>query len=1096
MRRFSIAIRFARTILTCAALCGIARCSVVIAQTNVSIPSSGHWPFKGALVGEDAKMVEQLNLKIDGLIEKGQFAEAADLVMQVHEIRLRLQGADHWETGDCRRSHQVLRTIATLPPPAHLEWDKSARMRDDGLAKAFEKNYDEAIPLLEQALAIRCRLIGAENIFVSAMRSNLAFFYDLSDRRAEAEPVLREGLELDRRLLGENHPGTALSAIALGNNLNGQGKYAEAEAMDRLALGIYRLLFGEDHPTTASSYHNVAFDLNLQGRLAEAEPLFHKALEIDIRTNPEEAGKHSLLYAHIAGNLGDQGKLSEAEQIYRRALELAVDALGENSRAVARLSESLARNLHAQIKIEEAEPLYHKALEIRRRIKDREKLAPIAIQANLANLQMQKGQLADAEQSYQKILTESRQALSESPPLMASLTGNLGMIVHSQGRHEEAERLLESAIEVQRRVLGNENWNTIGNIRNLGVVLWSRGQYREAAAALIEAARGHEAARLRAGAAGIDRAVAFGDRSPLALLAACAAPAGRITEAWTYLERDLARGLFDDLSARHSRPLTANEIRREQELIGRLQQLDERIARLSAAEKLDDRSRAKLRNLEQQRLVSTGEFSELEQALSSRYGVAAGESFELSRIQTRIPEDTGLIAWIDFPATPKAADPNGEHWAFLLRRRGAPICVKLAGTGPAQSWTESDLRLPGQVRESFLERPDVPRKPWLGLVERLARQRFGPLAEQLGKRDELPEVRRLIVLPSSALAGVPIEALVRAWDNGVHSLIVSYAPSGTVLTWIEEQKQKNKLEARRNKPSRLLALAVSGFSDPTKPNSLDRGPLGIVADKRPAPKALKATSETIALVARSGSRPLEPLPGALREVQTIAALFDQRAELLLDAEASESHLDALARSGQLRTFDILHLATHGEIDVRIAMHSRLHLWRSPQTDSLERVLSGLEPFDDELTAEQILRTWKLDAELVTLSACETGLGKASGGEGYLGFSQALFLAGARSLLLSLWKVDDGATALLMRRFYENMLGKRDDLKGPMPKADALDRAKRWLRNLPADQIVRELAGLTTRGEPRKSLKSEETRSVAGFDHPYYWAGFILVGDPN
>ena len=109
-----------------------------------------------------------------------------------------------------------------------------------------------------------------------------------------------------------------------------------------------------------------------------------------------------------------------------------------------------------------------------------------------------------------------------------------------------------------------------------------------------------------------------------------------------------------------------------------------------------------------------------------------------------------------------------------------------------------------------------------------------------------------------------------------------------------------------------------------------------------------------------------------------------------------------------------------------------------------------------------MRTWKLDADLVSLSGCETGLGKESGGEGFLGFSQALFVAGARSLLLSLWKVDDRATMLLMTRFYQNMLGKYEEVRSiseavyepgtPIPKAEALREAKIWLRQLTADQV--------------------------------------------
>src|SRR5262249_31928940 len=147
-----------------------------------------------------------------------------------------------------------------------------------------------------------------------------------------------------------------------------------------------------------------------------------------------------------------------------------------------------------------------------------------------------------------------------------------------------------------------------------------------------------------------------------------------------------------------------------------------------------------------------------------------------------------------------------------------------------------------------------------------------------------------------------------------------------------------------------------------------------------------------------------------------------RVDLLTNSEASEQNLNRLAASGELAKFRFLHLATHGLLDDRRALNSALILAQDQLPDPLAEVLAGKELVDGRLTAEEIPRTWKLDADLVTLSACETALGKLSGGEGYLGFSQALFLAGARGMVLSLWRVDDRAAALLMTRFYENMLG--------------------------------------------------------------------------
>src|SRR5262249_2417182 len=155
--------------------------------------------------------------------------------------------------------------------------------------------------------------------------------------------------------------------------------------------------------------------------------------------------------------------------------------------------------------------------------------------------------------------------------------------------------------------------------------------------------------------------------------------------------------------------------------------------------------------------------------------------------------------------------------------------------------------------------------------------------------------------------------------------------------------------------------------------------------------------EADALLERTQGKAFAPLPGTRWEVEAIAQLFPQP-EVLLGSKANEQELEQLAAADRLRAFRYLHFATHGVLDDQVALRSALILSQDRLADPLAQALAGKEVYNGRVTAEQIRRTWKLDADLVTLSACQTGLGQLRGGEGYVGFSQALFLAGARSLV--------------------------------------------------------------------------------------------------
>jgi hypothetical protein len=284
---------------------------------------------------------------------------------------------------------------------------------------------------------------------------------------------------------------------------------------------------------------------------------------------------------------------------------------------------------------------------------------------------------------------------------------------------------------------------------------------------------------------------------------------------------------------------------------------------------------------------------------------------------------------------------------------------------------------------------------------------------------------------------------------------------------------------------------------------LDPGKLSAVIHRKPAPVALREQREFENLLASTRGPSATPLPATRWEVGALASLLPARkAETLLGSRASEQELDRLAAAGGLKNFRLIHFATHGQIDQISAARSALLLANDHLPDDVEQARRGEKVYTGRLTAETMSK-WQLDADLVTLSACETALGKQAGGEGMLGFAQVLFKAGARALVLSRWKVDDSATALFMYRFYQNLLGKRDDLKAPLGRAAALREAQHWLRDLPrseAEKLTAQLSGGEVRGSVTM-LKPVLPPPVVPtgdrpYAHPYYWSAFMLMGDPD
>ena len=480
---------------------------------------------------------------------------------------------------------------------------------------------------------------------------------------------------------------------------------------------------------------------------------------------------------------------------------------------------------------------------------------------------------------------------------------------------------------------------------------------------------------------------------------------------------------------------------------------------------LDKADRAnQFKELLHKRVVASLELDEFQAKLAGVHGALEGKVAELSEIQAALPAKSALITWVDIlPLGPNDKDLDGEHWGVVVRSRGVPIWISIEGTGPHELWSQDDIELANQVRTGLQKgleggAADLDRR-----IERLRAQRLEPLAKVLGATDDLPKAERLIVLPSRAMAGIPLEALLAKDDTRT----VSYAPSATVFKYLRERPMPDRKAGllalgdpvfrrpeKANDPEPpdhglLVNGVVPGFNaarcglkpgdvllsyngtalrkledlksvpEPGRPvpvelwrggkfNRLElaAGKLGVVFAPNPAPQAIVEGLKLrqVLAAAQAGDGFFPPLRHAREEIEEIDRLFrtdNWLTQKFLDSAASEPNLDGLAASGKLGRFGVIHLATHAVIDEGIPARSAVMLSQVALPDSLEQALLHKPGFDGRVSVREIQRGWKLKADLVTLSACETALGREVGGEGFVGFTQALLISGEERLPVAL-----------------------------------------------------------------------------------------------
>ncbi len=340
--------------------------------------------------------------------------------------------------------------------------------------------YDQALPLLDKALAERRRLLGEDDPATLTTRSNKAWLLRLMGRNEESETLYRDVLERRQRTLGPGHLSTAQTLNDLAIVLEALGRLDEAESMLRDALTRLRPHVDASPRDALTATVNLANVLHGRGRLAEAEALLRDALQSmqsSLRSNDP-----NLLSAtnNLAVLCIDLARFDDAIALSEQVAETRAETLGPDHPDTLRSRMNLAAALEAAGRLDDAAALL---ADLTPRIADRlgprhaDTLSAFSIEARTLQAL---GRLEQAEPRLRHVLEQRRDTLGPEHPATLEAANNLAVCLHELRRLDDAETLYRQVVDAQRRRLGDEAPATLTPMLNLAIVLCDRGALDEA----------------------------------------------------------------------------------------------------------------------------------------------------------------------------------------------------------------------------------------------------------------------------------------------------------------------------------------------------------------------------------------------------------------------------------------------------------------------------------------------------------------------------------------------------------------------------------------------------------------------------------------
>ena len=1025
---------------------------------------------------------------------QGKPSEALTLYQQVEAVYVAQYGSNNTAVATCWNAEAEMLRMLGRPQDALPVHDRAvaAFVQAAGAAHPFAATAMQARATSLQALgkyaqaraefaaahAIDLQALGAQHPWTATLANNLGEIERLMGLPADAEVHFRAALQAYEATAGPQHPFTASALVNLGNVVMERGRDLEAAQLLARARKILADAEGEDHPDMAGVLLMQAELARVQGKPAQAGTLLETALAIrEKRQGPMHPDVAYVLDA-LAGVALERGDHAAVERWADRSLAVRGAALGADHPETTRTLLILAQH-HVQLgDLAHAEPLLRQAL--------------ARAEAGLGPQHPRVGQVADAlgallyavgqpaEAAAQWRRTRSIAEATYGPKHLrtASALGNLAAAAWSLGKREEALQLLHQSADIEHALLPPQHPSHAVTLHNLAMMEAGAGQWKPALERL-KLAESLERAALppgdpalaqtlvhRAGmltALGRHAQALVAERGALAVLDTqltrwlglgtdaqkSALIAQQQRPLWQvvghnvrHLSRDpkatrLAldavlrrKGLAVDAMADTFALLRARSDKRADPLLEAVAEARQQLATLALRGPGDgDPAVHAVRVAEVSRELEAREQALARQSRTFRSQLAVPRSAD---VQAKLAKNAALVEWVWYrPEAWDGATEPPRYAAYVLRATGEPVAVDLGDAATIEAAVTHLRELIADPRGSRTQAETVRQA-----AAQLTALVLTPLQSALG------DAVQWWLAPDAALSLVPFAALL-----------------DTDGRWVVERRTVTLLGSGREllrAPAEVERIGDAVvLADPDFDDDLPRD------DDLPAdvtPTTLRGTAAST--FARLKFRPLQ---GTAEEADAVVPLL--RAVRLVGRAATES---ALRRHHGPR---ILHIATHGWfLPAPPPPPSEALSLRAPTTTGVvdqPLLRSGLAlagfnhrragADDGALTALEAMGLDLNGTQLVVLSACNTGVGDTTAGAGVYGLRRAFAMAGAESLLMSLWSVDDQATRALMTSFY----GK---LSAGEARSEALRRAQ-----------------LELLGQPRTQA-------------PFFWAAFQLAGD--